>query len=131
MTNSKDNLDVAAWLPRNSLSATNVSVWESRRHTVFFAIARHFLAADPALAVLPTHDNWRWQDVPFYLRTAKRLSRQASGITIQFRGVPQQSFPAESTLAWKSSRMVMSIQPDEGIVLRFLVGRRNRKGKNP
>jgi glucose-6-phosphate 1-dehydrogenase len=32
-------------------------------------------------------DNWRWQDVPFYLRTGKRLTRQASEITIQFRGV--------------------------------------------
>ncbi|MGO9199534.1 MAG: glucose-6-phosphate dehydrogenase [Limisphaerales bacterium] len=64
-------------------------------------------------------DNWRWQGVPFYLRTGKRLTRQASEITIQFRGVPHQSFPAESTLDWQSSRLVMSIQPDEGIVLRF------------
>ena len=64
-------------------------------------------------------DNWRWQDVPFYLRTGKRLSRQASEIMIQFRSVPHQSFPAESTLDWQSSRLVMSIQPDEGIVLRF------------
>jgi glucose-6-phosphate 1-dehydrogenase len=64
-------------------------------------------------------DNWRWQDVPFYLRTGKRLARHASEITIQFRGVPHQSFPAESTLDWQSSRLVISIQPDEGIVLRF------------
>jgi glucose-6-phosphate 1-dehydrogenase len=64
-------------------------------------------------------DNWRWQGVPFYLRTGKRLTRQASEITIQFRGVPHQSFPIESTLDWQSSRLVMSIQPDEGIVLRF------------
>jgi glucose-6-phosphate 1-dehydrogenase len=64
-------------------------------------------------------DNWRWQDVPFYLRTGKRLTRQASEITIQFRGVPHQSFPAESTLDWQSSRLVICIQPDEGIVLRL------------
>jgi glucose-6-phosphate 1-dehydrogenase len=64
-------------------------------------------------------DNWRWQDVPFYLRTGKRLARQASEIAIQFRGVPHQSFPPESTLDWQSSRLVMSIHPDEGIVLRF------------
>ncbi len=64
-------------------------------------------------------DNWRWQGVPFYLRTGKRLTRQASEITIHFRGVPHQSFPSEATLDWKSSRLVMSIQPDEGIVLRF------------
>ena len=64
-------------------------------------------------------DNWRWQGVPFYLRTGKRLTRQASEVTIQFRGVPHQSFPAESTLDWQNSRLVLSIQPDEGILLRF------------
>ena len=64
-------------------------------------------------------DNWRWQDVPFYLRTGKRLARQASEITIQFRSVPHQSFPPEATLDWQPSRLVMSIHPEEGIVLRF------------
>jgi glucose-6-phosphate 1-dehydrogenase len=64
-------------------------------------------------------DNWRWQGVPFYLRTGKRLTRQASEIAIQFRAVPHQSFPVESTLDWQSSRLVMAIQPDEGIVLHF------------
>jgi glucose-6-phosphate 1-dehydrogenase len=64
-------------------------------------------------------DNWRWQDVPFYLRTGKRLARQASEIAIQFRGVPHQSFPPEASLDWQPSRLIMSIHPDEGIVLRF------------
>ena len=44
-------------------------------------------------------DNWRWQDVPFYLRTGKRLPRQVSEIAIQFRAVPHQSFPPESPMA--------------------------------
>jgi len=64
-------------------------------------------------------DNWRWQDVPFYLRTGKRLARQASEIAIQFRSVPHQSFPPEATLDWQPSCLTMSIHPDEGIVLRF------------
>jgi len=64
-------------------------------------------------------DNWRWQDVPFYLRTGKRLARQVSEVVIQFRAVPHQSFPVEATLDWQPARLVMSIQPDEGIVLRF------------
>ena len=64
-------------------------------------------------------DNWRWQDVPFYLRTGKRLARQVSEVAIQFRAVPHQSFPSEATLDWQPARLVMSIQPDEGIVLRF------------
>ncbi len=64
-------------------------------------------------------DNWRWHGVPFYLRTGKRLSRQASEITIQFRGIPHQSFPAEATRDWQSSRIIISIQPEQGIILRF------------
>jgi glucose-6-phosphate 1-dehydrogenase len=64
-------------------------------------------------------DNWRWQDVPFYLRTGKRLPRQASEISIQFRAVPHRSFPLGASLAWHPSRLVMSIQPEEGIVLGF------------
>jgi glucose-6-phosphate 1-dehydrogenase len=64
-------------------------------------------------------DNWRWQDVPFYLRTGKRLPQQASEISIQFRAVPHQSFPAEASLGWQPSRLILSIQPEEGIVLGF------------
>ena len=37
-------------------------------------------------------DNWRWQDVPFYLRTGKRLPEHVSEVSIQFRPVPHQSF---------------------------------------
>ncbi len=64
-------------------------------------------------------DNWRWQDVPFYLRTGKRLPRQTSEISIQFRAVPHRSFPSAATLGWQPSRLVMSIQPEQGIVLGF------------
>ena len=64
-------------------------------------------------------DNWRWQGVPFYLRTGKRLARQASEIAIQFRGVPHQSFPLETSRDWHPSRLVLSIQPEEGILLGF------------
>jgi glucose-6-phosphate 1-dehydrogenase len=60
-------------------------------------------------------DNWRWQDVPFYLRTGKRLPRQASEISIQFRAVPHRSFPPEASLAWQPSRLVMAIQPDGSV----------------
>ncbi len=64
-------------------------------------------------------DNWRWQGVPFYLRTGKRLPQKVSEVTIQFRAVPHRSFPTEATLNWQPSRLVISIQPNEGIMLRF------------
>ncbi len=64
-------------------------------------------------------DNWRWQDVPFYLRTGKRLPTKASVITIQFGEVPHQSFPRMATANWQPNRLVLSIQPEAGIRLRF------------
>jgi glucose-6-phosphate 1-dehydrogenase len=64
-------------------------------------------------------DNWRWQDIPFYLRTGKRLQAQASDVTIQFRAVPHQSFPKAAALAWQPNRLMIHIQPEEGILLGF------------
>lgn len=64
-------------------------------------------------------DNWRWQDVPFYVRTGKRLKTKASEVTIQFRPVPHQSFPKAAALAWQPNRLIIQIQPAEGILLGF------------
>ncbi len=64
-------------------------------------------------------DNWRWQDVPFYLRTGKRLAKRVSQVVIQFRPVPHQSFPASATADWRPNRLIVRIQPQEEIILRF------------
>ncbi len=64
-------------------------------------------------------DNWRWQDVPFYLRTGKRLPARASMVIIQFRPVPHQSFPNSAVQAWQPNYLVIDIQPQEGILLHF------------
>ncbi|MEO6489170.1 MAG: glucose-6-phosphate dehydrogenase [Ferruginibacter sp.] len=64
-------------------------------------------------------DNWRWQNVPFYLRTGKRMNETISVITIQFKPVPHKAFPAESTENWQPNKLILNIQPDMGIRLRF------------
>lgn len=64
-------------------------------------------------------DNWRWQDVPFYLRAGKRLPLRVCDVVIQFRPVPHLSFPSSAVEAWQSNRLVIRIQPEEGILLRF------------
>ena len=64
-------------------------------------------------------DNWRWQDVPFYLRTGKRLPAKVSEVSIQFRPVPHQAFPAKAVEHWQPNRLIVRIQPAEGILLRF------------
>jgi glucose-6-phosphate 1-dehydrogenase len=66
-------------------------------------------------------DNWRWQGVPFFLRTGKRLPARISEILIQFKPVPHQTFPASATLDLRPNRLLIAIQPEEGILLRFQV----------
>ncbi len=60
-------------------------------------------------------DNWRWQGVPFYLRTGKRLFKSASHIIIQFRAVPHNMFNNEERNLPKQNRLIISIQPDMAI----------------
>ena len=65
-------------------------------------------------------DNWRWQGVPFYVRTGKRLHERLSEVVIQFRQVPHRTFPAGASLEWRPARLRLSLQPYEGIVLEFM-----------
>ncbi len=64
-------------------------------------------------------DNWRWQGVPFYIRTGKRLFQSSSIITIQFRDVPHVVFPSEATDNWQQNRLIISIQPEMSIRLQM------------
>jgi glucose-6-phosphate 1-dehydrogenase len=64
-------------------------------------------------------DNWRWQAVPFYLRSGKSLKMKTSEIAIQFKGVPHLMFPAEAEASITPNILSLCIQPDEGVHLRF------------
>ena len=66
-------------------------------------------------------DNWRWQGVPFYMRTGKRLPAKVSEVSIQFKPVPHQTFPRAALMDWRPNRLLLAIQPEEGIFLRFEV----------
>src|SRR5690625_5352679 len=61
-------------------------------------------------------DNWRWRDVPFYLRTGKSLADKNSSITIQFKPVSHQLFPCDMTTTIPNI-LVITIQPRMGIGL--------------
>jgi glucose-6-phosphate 1-dehydrogenase len=65
-------------------------------------------------------DNWRWQGVPFYLRTGKRLPKKVSEIAIQFRAVPYLIFQSAAQQA-NPNVLTLRIQPNEGISMRFEV----------
>ena len=64
-------------------------------------------------------DNWRWADVPFYLRTGKRLAKRETEITIQFRRTPFVLFRNTPVKHLQTNRLHIRIQPDEGICLSF------------
>ncbi|HEX8247465.1 MAG TPA: glucose-6-phosphate dehydrogenase [Pyrinomonadaceae bacterium] len=64
-------------------------------------------------------DNWRWADVPFYVRTGKRLPAKHSDIVIQFKKAPFILFRDTSIERLTTNRIVLHIQPDEGITLHF------------
>jgi len=64
-------------------------------------------------------DNWRWADVPFYIRTGKRLAKRATEIVIQFRRAPFVLFRDTPVDRLAPNLLVIHIQPDEGISLSF------------
>jgi glucose-6-phosphate 1-dehydrogenase len=64
-------------------------------------------------------DNWRWQGVPFYVRTGKYLQEKTTVITIQFKKAPDFAFPPEAADTWRSNRLTISIQPEMDIRIRF------------
>jgi glucose-6-phosphate 1-dehydrogenase len=63
-------------------------------------------------------DNWRWAGVPFYIRSGKRLPKRATEIAIQFKAAPLPLF-GEAMEQMTPNQLIIRIQPDEGITLRF------------
>jgi glucose-6-phosphate 1-dehydrogenase len=64
-------------------------------------------------------DNWRWAGVPFYLRTGKALARRRSEVIIQFKQAPFTLFRDTPCEGLTPNDMIIKIQPEEGVVLRF------------
>jgi glucose-6-phosphate 1-dehydrogenase len=64
-------------------------------------------------------DNWRWKGVPFYLRSGKAMSCRTTQIVVQFREVPHMMFTASTDDQFPANRLVIQIQPAEGIQLHF------------
>ena len=64
-------------------------------------------------------DSWRWAGVPFYIRTGKRLPKRTTEIAIQFRRPPLQIFKRVSPSSVAPNLLIVNVQPDEGISVRF------------
>jgi glucose-6-phosphate 1-dehydrogenase len=79
----------------------------------------HVSNTETFVALKLSIDNWRWAGVPFYLRTGKRLAQRATEIVIQFRRTPFVLFRHTQVKNVETNRLVIHIQPDEGISLSF------------
>src|SRR5688572_1817026 len=75
--------------------------------------------AETFVALKLNIENWRWAGVPFYLRTGKRLPQRVTEIAIEFRRAPHILFRDTPVHRLAPNRLVLHIQPDEGISLRF------------
>ena len=63
-------------------------------------------------------DNWRWQGVPFYIRTGKRLPTNVTEVVIHFKPSPQKLFKLADNATHSDNQLILRIQPDEGILLK-------------
>ncbi len=63
-------------------------------------------------------DNWRWQGVPFYIRTGKRLPTNVTEVVIHFKPSPQKLFKSADGATNSDNQLIVRIQPDEGILLK-------------
>jgi glucose-6-phosphate 1-dehydrogenase len=66
-------------------------------------------------------DNWRWEGVPFYLRSGKRMAKRLTEVAIQFKRPPLLLFKSHAVEEVNPNVLVMRIQPDEGVSLTFEV----------
>jgi glucose-6-phosphate 1-dehydrogenase len=74
----------------------------------------------PTYGAIKLHiDNWRWQGVPFYLRSGKALNRKLTEINVVFRQPPHRMFDNHHISDFKSNSLSICVQPDEGIHLTF------------
>lgn len=64
-------------------------------------------------------DNWRWAGVPFYIRTGKKLPTRVTEIVIEFKPTPHHLFDKYGFDQHASNQLIIRIQPDEGILLKF------------
>jgi glucose-6-phosphate 1-dehydrogenase len=76
-------------------------------------------ATETFVAMKLAIDNWRWADVPFYLRTGKRFPLRVSEVAIRFKRAPFVLFRNTPVERLTTNELVIRIQPDEGISLRF------------
>ena len=74
----------------------------------------------PTFAMMKVYlDNWRWQGIPFYMTSGKRLAKKLTEISVQFKGIPHSMFRETLGEGVAANRLILGIYPDEKITLTF------------
>ena len=101
-------LSVAGQYSRGEINGTPVDSYREEENVDPESVVPTYFAAKVYV------DNWRWAEVPFYLRTGKRLPRRLTEVVIRFRQPPLKLFKDDCT-PLDASRLILTIQPEEKI----------------
>lgn len=107
---------------RNAVRGQYSEGWNGGKEVLPYREDKGVAPASPVetFAAVKFHvDNWRWKGVPFYVRTGKAMSAKTTLVVIQFKPAPQFAFPTEAGETWRPNRLIISIQPQMDIRLRF------------
>ena len=107
------NCTVRGQYGEGMVNGKHVPAYRSEPHVAPTSTTETFVALKLSL------DNWRWADVPFYLRTGKCLPARATEIALRFKRAPLLLFRDTPVESLSSNWLVIRIQPDEGIALHF------------
>ena len=118
LRNEKLKVLEAVAVPSSQEACVNVSVGQYTGYRKADGVAPGSHSPTFAAARLDI-DNWRWQGVPFYLRSGKALKERRSDVVIQFRPPPHLMFKLMRGETLENNRLILRLQPDEGIRLLF------------
>lgn len=109
-------------LGRHTARAQYRAGWQGGEKVIGYAQEEGFnpnSTTETFAAVRVDIDTRRWAGVPFYLRTGKRLAKRVTEIAIVFKKAPHLPFESTSTAELGKNALVIRVQPDEGVTLRF------------
>jgi glucose-6-phosphate 1-dehydrogenase len=120
-TQSADGCFIRGQYTSGLIDGTNIPAYQQEPGVDPASTTETFVAAKLFV------DNWRWQSVPFYLRTGKRLARKNTEIAITFKKVPHSMLASVGLGDLPANTLVMRIQPQEGMSLSFQAKRPGSK----
>lgn len=96
-----------------TVNGKSVPAYKAEQNVAYDSVTETYVALEFYI------DSWRWADVPFYVRSGKRLPKRVTEIAIQFKRTPHHLFTQNSTESLDQNNIVIRVQPDEGISLKF------------